>query len=197
MPVADDPLWQEWLAAEKTLEEARDQLRTVEHLALGDRDFQEGWGAYRIALRASMTSPTSFNRHQSHGMWRRIGVQDETDGHVTAPVIECVDDQETIGKAAQLVDDRAVELWEGARFILRFPNTALSKRRVRLSNSSPGISMARYLKSGGTAADAGHSVQKKPLVPWRRRVGTRGRPGRSWNKCHTVGYRTDNSRGSW
>jgi len=33
MPVADDPLWQEWLAAEKTLEEARDQLRTVEHLA--------------------------------------------------------------------------------------------------------------------------------------------------------------------
>jgi len=40
------------LAAEKTLEEARDQLRTVEHLALGDRDFQEAWDAYRIALRA-------------------------------------------------------------------------------------------------------------------------------------------------
>jgi len=38
--------------AEKTLEEARDQLRTVEHLALGDRDFQEAWDAYRIALRA-------------------------------------------------------------------------------------------------------------------------------------------------
>jgi hypothetical protein len=60
-------------------------------------------------------------------MWRRIGVQDETDGHVTAPatVIECVDDQETIGKAAQLVDGRAVELWEGARFqILPFPSDA-------------------------------------------------------------------------
>jgi hypothetical protein len=52
MPAADHPLWQEWLAAEKTLEEARDQLRTVEHLALGDRDFQEAWDAYRIALRA-------------------------------------------------------------------------------------------------------------------------------------------------
>jgi len=57
-------------------------------------------------------------------MWRRIGVQDETDGHVTAPVIECVDDQETIGKAAQLVDGRAVELWERARFIMRFPSNA-------------------------------------------------------------------------
>jgi hypothetical protein len=52
MPVADHPLWQEWLVAEKTLDEARDQLRTVEHLDLGDRDFQEAWGAYRIALRA-------------------------------------------------------------------------------------------------------------------------------------------------
>jgi hypothetical protein len=47
-----------------------------------------------------------------------------TDGHVTAPatVIECADDQEAIGKAAQLVDGRAVELWEGARFIMRFPS---------------------------------------------------------------------------
>jgi hypothetical protein len=52
MPVADHPLWQEWLVAEKTLDEARHQLRTVEHLDLGDRDFQEAWGAYRIALRA-------------------------------------------------------------------------------------------------------------------------------------------------
>ena len=36
MPVADHPLWQEWLAAENALDEARDQLRTVEHLDLGD-----------------------------------------------------------------------------------------------------------------------------------------------------------------
>ena len=37
------------------------------------------------------------------------------DGHVTAPatVIECADDQEAIGKAVQLVDGRAVELWAG------------------------------------------------------------------------------------
>ena len=48
-----------------------------------------------------------------------------TDGHVTAPAtgIECADDQEAIGKAAQLVDGRAVELW-GARFIMRFPSEA-------------------------------------------------------------------------
>jgi len=51
MPIGDHSLWQEWLAAEKTLDEARDQLRTVEHLDLGDRDFQEAWAAYRIALR--------------------------------------------------------------------------------------------------------------------------------------------------
>ena len=45
MPAADHPLWRESLAAEKTLEEARNQLRTDEHLALGDRDLQEAWGA--------------------------------------------------------------------------------------------------------------------------------------------------------
>jgi hypothetical protein len=52
MPAADHALWQERLVAERTLDEARDQLRSVEHLELGDRDFQEAWGAYRIALRA-------------------------------------------------------------------------------------------------------------------------------------------------
>jgi hypothetical protein len=35
MPAPDDPLWKEWLVAENALEEARDQLRTVEHLDLG------------------------------------------------------------------------------------------------------------------------------------------------------------------
>jgi hypothetical protein len=54
MPVPDHPLWKEWLAAENALAEARDQLRTVEHLDLGNREFQEAWGAYRLAL-------TSFN----------------------------------------------------------------------------------------------------------------------------------------
>jgi flavin-binding protein dodecin len=39
-------------AAENALEEARDQLRTVEHLDLENRDFQEAWGAYRLALAA-------------------------------------------------------------------------------------------------------------------------------------------------
>ena len=43
MPAPDDPLWKEWLVAENALEEARDQLRTVEHLDLANREFQEGW----------------------------------------------------------------------------------------------------------------------------------------------------------
>jgi hypothetical protein len=49
-----------------------------------------------------------------------------TDGHVTAPatVIECQDDQEAIGKAEQFVNGRPVELWEGARFIVRFRRPA-------------------------------------------------------------------------
>ena len=40
-----------------------------------------------------------------------------TDGHVTAPptVIECADDQEAIGKAAQLANGKSVEL-------MRFPS---------------------------------------------------------------------------
>jgi hypothetical protein len=47
-----------------------------------------------------------------------------TDGHVTAPptVLECDDDQEAIGKAALLTNGKSVELWEGARFIVRFPS---------------------------------------------------------------------------
>jgi hypothetical protein len=50
------------------------------------------------------------------------------DGHVTAPptVFECDDDQEAIGKAAQFVDGQAIELWEGARFIIRFPRNPSS-----------------------------------------------------------------------
>jgi hypothetical protein len=52
MPVPEDPLWKEWLAAENALEEARDQLRTIEHLDLANPEFQEAWGAYRLALGA-------------------------------------------------------------------------------------------------------------------------------------------------
>ena len=52
MPAPDDPLWKEWLVSENALEEARDQLRTVEHLDLANREFQEAWGAYRLALTA-------------------------------------------------------------------------------------------------------------------------------------------------
>ena len=45
------------------------------------------------------------------------------DGHVTAPpiVIECADDQEAVGKAARFTNGTAIELWEGARLVVRFP----------------------------------------------------------------------------
>jgi hypothetical protein len=48
MPVAGDPLLKEWLTAEQALGEARDQLRTFEHLDLWHRE--EAWQAYRLAL---------------------------------------------------------------------------------------------------------------------------------------------------
>jgi hypothetical protein len=46
-----------------------------------------------------------------------------TDGHIAGPpqVIERENEQEAIGKAAQLANGKAVELWEGARLIARFP----------------------------------------------------------------------------
>jgi hypothetical protein len=46
------------------------------------------------------------------------------DGHITAPaqVIECESEQQAIGTAAQLTNGKSVELWEGARFIVRFPS---------------------------------------------------------------------------
>ena len=45
------------------------------------------------------------------------------DGHVTAPpvVIECADDKEAIGKAAQFTNGTVIELWEGACLVVRFP----------------------------------------------------------------------------
>jgi hypothetical protein len=41
MPAPDHPLWKEWLVAENTLQEARDELRTVEHLDLANRNFRK------------------------------------------------------------------------------------------------------------------------------------------------------------
>ena len=54
-----------------------------------------------------------------------------TDGHVAAPptVVECADDQEAIGKAAQLTNGKAVELWEGAR-VLSCVSRATKVRRL-------------------------------------------------------------------
>ena len=40
---ADHALWQEWLVAERTLDEARDQLRSVEHLELGTEPDTAQW----------------------------------------------------------------------------------------------------------------------------------------------------------
>jgi hypothetical protein len=46
-----------------------------------------------------------------------------TDGHIAGPpqVLECENEQEAIGKAPQLANGKAVELWDGARLIARFP----------------------------------------------------------------------------
>ena len=45
------------------------------------------------------------------------------DGHISGPpqVIECADEQEAIGKAAQAANGKVVELWDGKRLIVRFP----------------------------------------------------------------------------
>jgi hypothetical protein len=53
----------------------------------------------------------------------RGGHASMTDVHVAAPptVIECADDQ-AIGMPAQLTNGKAVELWERARFMVRFPS---------------------------------------------------------------------------
>ena len=47
-----------------------------------------------------------------------------SEDHTTGPphVIECVDDHEAIAKAVQYVNLNAVELWEGPRFVMRFPS---------------------------------------------------------------------------
>ena len=45
------------------------------------------------------------------------------DGHISGPphVIECADEQEAIGKAAQAANGKVAELWDGKRLIVRFP----------------------------------------------------------------------------
>jgi len=50
----------------------------------------------------------------------------DRDGHHSVPsdVVECADDQEAIGKAAQAANGKAVEPWNGSRLIVRFPRDA-------------------------------------------------------------------------
>jgi hypothetical protein len=45
------------------------------------------------------------------------------EGRIAGPpqVIECADDQEAMGKAVQHTNGKAVELWNGARLVARFP----------------------------------------------------------------------------
>jgi hypothetical protein len=44
-------------------------------------------------------------------------------GHISTPpeIVECADERDAISKAAQATNGKAVELWQGARFIVRFP----------------------------------------------------------------------------
>jgi hypothetical protein len=65
--------------AENALEEARDQLRTVEHLDLANREFQEAWGAYRLALSAFNESlPASGQAVETYKSTRPAPAQDAT-----------------------------------------------------------------------------------------------------------------------
>jgi len=50
----------------------------------------------------------------------------DPDARITRPpqIIVCADDQEAIQKANQFIDGRDIELWEKARFIVRFPHTS-------------------------------------------------------------------------
>jgi hypothetical protein len=43
------------------------------------------------------------------------------DGHVTAParLVECPDDKEAIRQARQCVGDEPIEVWEGAKRVVR------------------------------------------------------------------------------
>jgi hypothetical protein len=45
-------------------------------------------------------------------------------GHISTPpkIVECADDQDAISKTAQVANGKTVELWEAARFIVRFPS---------------------------------------------------------------------------
>jgi hypothetical protein len=55
----------------------------------------------------------------------RIYYTDRDGLHSVPPdVVECADDQEAIGKAAQAANGKAVELWNGPRLIVRFPRDA-------------------------------------------------------------------------
>jgi hypothetical protein len=48
-------------------------------------------------------------------------LHDATDGHIAGPpkVVDCVADEEALRHARNLVDGHAIEVWDGARFIVR------------------------------------------------------------------------------
>jgi hypothetical protein len=59
----------------------------------------------------------------------RIYLLDDDD-HISRPpdILECADEQEAIGKAApQATSGKAVELWEGARLIVRIQRATKGK----------------------------------------------------------------------
>jgi hypothetical protein len=48
----------------------------------------------------------------------------DTNNHISLPAetVEADDDQEATIKARKFIDGKDIELWEGARFIVRFPH---------------------------------------------------------------------------
>jgi hypothetical protein len=86
---------------------------------------ENGWNlnsVRRVPYRRSVTDVITIYIGDQAMTHYRIYVT-TSDGHVTEPptVIECADDQEAIGKTAQLRNGKTLELWQGARRIARLP----------------------------------------------------------------------------
>jgi hypothetical protein len=57
------------------------------------------------------------------------------DGHSAGPpkVVECQDDEAAVKKAKQLLDDRLIEIWEGARVVVHVKTLRSQKLRMLLT----------------------------------------------------------------
>ena len=64
-------------------------------------------GCHNVTILSHGTRRAALSHLRHHDRWPR---------HRTPTVVECADDQEAIGKAAQFTNGKAIELWEGALY---------------------------------------------------------------------------------